>query len=422
MTDDLLFQDEHPSDGSSTAYTKTGERQKFWKVLIVDDEEEIHDVTRFALNDIYFKERSLTFLSAYSAGEASSLLSEHPDTALILLDVVMEEDDSGLSLVRYIRKELENTKVRIILRTGQPGLSPERDVIVQYDINDYKEKSELTARKLFTSVITAIRSYNDLLQIEEQTRRQERIAQEFRAAQEIQQEMMPSNFPLFPDRNDLEVYAKMKSAFEVGGDFYDAFFIGADKLCFFVGDVSGKGLGATLFMVQCKTILKREVSVCDDPATVLKRTNHFLSRMNKGCLDFYFATLFFGILDIGKGEVCFANAGHNPPLVRYPDGDVIYLQMQGGYPLSMFEDTGYPAERFSFPEGTSLLLYTDGITEAFNERKEQFGETHLLSHVAGRLGREKGEEVISTLFAEVLRFCGREAQSDDMTALSLMTF
>ncbi len=146
-----------------------------WKLLIVDDEPEIHAVTRMILAKVMFKDRPLELLSAFSAEEAKAALREHSDIAAILLDVVMESDDAGLKLVGYIRDELQNKAVRIILRTGQPGQAPEERVIVDYDINDYKAKSELTAQKLFTSVIAALRAYETIMQLDKNRRGLEKI-------------------------------------------------------------------------------------------------------------------------------------------------------------------------------------------------------------------------------------------------------
>ena len=120
------------------------------KILIVDDEPDVHSATALAIRNIRYKERGLELLSAYSAAEAQQILQKHEHIALILLDVVMETDDAGLLLARRIREELHNGIVRVVLRTGQPGQAPEQRVIIEYDINDYKEKTELTTQKLFT--------------------------------------------------------------------------------------------------------------------------------------------------------------------------------------------------------------------------------------------------------------------------------
>lgn len=158
-----LFAEEeevHP-DTQSTADQK-------WQILIVDDEEDIHQATRFAfaLNNYTYQGKPLEFISAYSAQEALTLLQQRPEVALILLDVVMETSDAGLKLAEYIRDTLHNHLVRIILRTGQPGYAPEQEVIVKYEINDYQSKAELSAQKLFTVVIAGIRAYSDLIQLD----------------------------------------------------------------------------------------------------------------------------------------------------------------------------------------------------------------------------------------------------------------
>lgn len=139
-----------------------------WKIIVADDDSEVHAVTKLALDDFVYEERSLLFLDAFSGEEVKTLMQEHPDTALILLDVVMESDNSGLEVVKYIRETLKNRFVRIVLRTGQPGQAPEMSVIREYDINDYKEKVELTDQKLFTSIVSSLRSYQDILVIESQ--------------------------------------------------------------------------------------------------------------------------------------------------------------------------------------------------------------------------------------------------------------
>jgi len=149
---------------------KPAEQGPRWRIAVIDDEPAVHDGTRFALSDYRLHGQGLEILSAYSAAEGRELMRRHSDVAVVLLDVIMETDTAGLSLVEFIRKELKNETVRIILRTGQPGQAPERRVIVDYDINDYKAKTELTADKLFTSLTAALRSYQQLQRMVE-TRR-----------------------------------------------------------------------------------------------------------------------------------------------------------------------------------------------------------------------------------------------------------
>jgi diguanylate cyclase (GGDEF)-like protein len=136
------------------------------KVIIADDEEEVHAVTRFVLKDFRYEGKKLEFLSAYSGADAKRLLQEHPDASLILLDIVMEQDNSGLEVADFIRNDLDNELMRIIVRTGQPGIVPEEEVINKYYINDYKEKTELTDRKFKSAMTMALRSYADLINLE----------------------------------------------------------------------------------------------------------------------------------------------------------------------------------------------------------------------------------------------------------------
>lgn len=156
--EDVIFADEDSSSDASS--------QACWKVMIVDDDEEVHNVTRLALGDFSFDGKGLEFVSVYSGQEARQAILEHPDTATVLLDVVMEDDDSGLQFVKYLRDELNNSMVRIILRTGQPGMAPEERVIADYDINDYRTKTELTSQKMFNTMIVALRSFRDMQAIE----------------------------------------------------------------------------------------------------------------------------------------------------------------------------------------------------------------------------------------------------------------
>ena len=165
MADDDIVQFVDDNDGKPRA-----EQSRRWKIAVIDDEPAVHEGTRYALADYQLHGQGLEILSAYSAVEGRRLMRSHPDVAVVLLDVIMESDTAGLELVEFIRGDLKNDTVRIILRTGQPGQAPERRVIVDYDINDYKAKTELTADKLFTALTAALRGYQQLQRMVE-TRR-----------------------------------------------------------------------------------------------------------------------------------------------------------------------------------------------------------------------------------------------------------
>ncbi len=169
--DDLVFLEEHPAPAGTTG------ARNVWRVMIIDDDEDVHSTTTFALGNLDMQQRPLEFVHAYSAGQARELLKHEAEIAVILLDVVMEQDDAGLHLVRYIRETLKLHDVRIILRTGQPGYAPEIDAIRDFDINDYKTKSELTRIKLFTTVTAAIRSYEQIRKINDSRRGLNQIVQ-----------------------------------------------------------------------------------------------------------------------------------------------------------------------------------------------------------------------------------------------------
>jgi len=154
---DLIFHDDDPPDDSSAVAEPAP-----WRILIVDDDVDVHVVTKFALSSTNFQGRRLSFLHAYSGKEALSILRDTPDIAMVLLDVIMETEDAGLRVARQVREELQNDLVRIVLRTGQPGQAFEHGVIVDYDINDYWCKADLTTRKLFTTVISSLRAYETL--------------------------------------------------------------------------------------------------------------------------------------------------------------------------------------------------------------------------------------------------------------------
>ncbi|MEG4071275.1 ATP-binding protein [Microcoleus sp. Pol14C2] len=155
-----------------------------WKVLVVDDEAQVHTATEISLRKFVFENKSLTFINAYSAREAKQLIQENPDVAIILLDVIMETDDAGLNFVKYVREVLGNQLVRIILRTGQPGQVPEKSIIINYDINDYKTKTELTTSKLYTTMLTALRSFSLSQNLQSEIERRKQVEKALRVSQE----------------------------------------------------------------------------------------------------------------------------------------------------------------------------------------------------------------------------------------------
>jgi two-component system NtrC family sensor kinase len=172
--DEILFADETTDEKLSES----------WKILVVDDEAQVHTATEISLRKFVFENKSLTFINAYSAHEAKQLIQENPDVAIILLDVIMETDDAGLNFVQYVREVLGNQLVRIILRTGQPGQVPEKSIIINYDINDYKTKTELTTSKLYTTMLTALRSFSLSQNLLSEIERREQVEKALRISEE----------------------------------------------------------------------------------------------------------------------------------------------------------------------------------------------------------------------------------------------
>ncbi|HBB36063.1 MAG TPA: hypothetical protein DDZ80_15720 [Cyanobacteria bacterium UBA8803] len=187
--DELIFEDESQPGLDDQTRPVTGATQAggdCWQILLVDDDSEVHQATKLVLKRFSFEGKPLTLMSAYSGAEAKSLIATYPDIAVIFLDVVMETNDAGLRVAKYIREVLKNKLVRIILRTGQPGEAPEESVIFDYDINDYNTKLELTQTKLFTTTIAALRSYRDVLEVENSRRE---LAALYRKLQEFNQDI-----------------------------------------------------------------------------------------------------------------------------------------------------------------------------------------------------------------------------------------
>ncbi|WP_018249109.1 PP2C family protein-serine/threonine phosphatase [Orenia marismortui] len=386
-----------------------------WKILIVDDEKEIHRITELVLNDVDFEGKGIEFINAYSAKQAKEIIDSESDIAVILLDVVMENEDSGLNLVKYIRDDLKNNLVQIILRTGHSGQAPERELIKAYDINDYKEKTELTSQKLYTTVMTSLRSYYNLRKLKETVATKERIESELEIASKIQVSMLPRSFPPFPNSDEFDIFASMEPARQVGGDFYDFFFISDNKLCLVIGDVSGKGIPAAIFMAITKTLIKSEALKDISPADIFYNVNNALCKDNDESL---FVTAFIGILDLRTGEFEFANAGHNAPLICRDNNECRYLKSKDTFILGINEDFKYKTETTQFNPNNVLVLYTDGVTESRNNAKEQYSNQRL-QELLSELEDKDVNNIEKVVKDDLRSFTKGAHQFDDLTMLIL---
>ena len=210
------------------------------------------------------------------------------------------------------------------------------------------------------------------------TASKERIESELSIAREIQMGMIPKIFPPYPEREDVDLHAILHPAKEVGGDLYD-FFIDNDRLYFVIGDVSGKGVPASLFMAIARSLFRTLAQQATSPAEIMSKMNRSISENNEANM---FVTLIIGILDLKTGSLRFCNAGHNPPIIIGADGNTTLLKAKIQLFVGVLEDMEYTDEEITLEKNTRLFLYTDGITEAENASKELYGEDRLLSTLA----------------------------------------
>ena len=254
--------------------------------------------------------------------------------------------------------------------------------------------------------------------LKETTAEKERIESELKIAHEIQSSMLPRIFPPFPDREEFEIFALMEPAKEVGGDFFDFFLVTENKLCFLLGDVSGKGVPAALFMMITKTLLKNEALQGVPPNEVLQRVNNIIAIDNDTSM---FATIFCGVLNTQTGEVEFANAGHNAPLLCSTDHRAELLAVERDFVLGPVQDMKYRLQKITLHPRDILFVYTDGITEAMNPSKELFSENRLQTALCS-LSNDTVESIIGNIRQDVYRFAQGEPQSDDITMMALKYF
>ncbi len=409
-----------------------GVAQDAWTILIVDDEPAIHEVTTLVLSGLDFRGRRLRFLNAYDSEQARLMLAQRNDVAVILLDVVMESDDAGLRLVRHIREVARNSLVRIILRTGQAGQAPERQVVAEYDINDYKEKTELTAQKLSTAVISALRGYvaltdlatlNQQLEAKVAQRTQElqranarlqhsltALEQGERAGRRVQFKLLPPadwQFAGFRFSHWL-----VPSEF-MSGDFVDYFVIDEQRVGFYIADVSGHGVASAFVTVYLKRFVATALearrlgqpSTIDDPAQLLSQLNHELLREKVG----KHIAIFYGVLDTSAHTLRHANAGATPFPLWADEFGTCFLDAPST-PAGLFDTSTYVNETVAVPTQWRLLLCSDGVLEVLPETSHEARSQRL------RQGLAADSSDLSSIRA-ALQIAGNSPRPDDLTLL-----
>lgn len=386
-----------------------------WPVMIVDDEPEIHNITMLSLAEFTFQGKPLQFINAYSGQEARRLILAHPDTALILLDVVMETDDAGLKVVKYIREDLDNHLVRVVLRTGQPGQAPEERVIVDYDINDYKAKTELTTQKLFTTVVTALRAFHHLTTIEHLTKEKVRLETELELARQLQQMLLPSSEELRRIKY-LDIAGLIEPAEEVSGDYYDVLeHDGQIKIG--IGDVNGRGLQSSVVIMMAQVGVRTLLSSDEtDPGrflSLLKQTVYSnLQRMQAE------NNLSLALLDYQSGQLRLSGQ-HKEVLIVRRDGRVELLDpIVVSAPLDFQDNLTSLATQAAvqLQPGDGVVLYTNGLITAENTAGERY-PLERLCEVVSRQWVQPAESIKQAVIADIHRHIGRQKVQDDLTLL-----
>jgi len=267
--------------------------------------------------------------------------------------------------------------------------------------------------KAFNKMTADLNEY--IINLKETTATKERIQSELNVGKEIQHRMLPHVFPAFPDRKEFDIFAIMEPAKEVAGDFYDFFFVDKEHFCFIISDVSGKGVPSALFMVITKTLLQAEARRNYPLNEVVANVNNALSKNNETAM---FATTFIGLLNVNTGELQLVNAGHNPPIIGNDQKGYNFIDVDQNIALGIFEDFKFTANKMKINPGDKILLYTDGITEAFNEAGEQFSEERLLE-IMNNEKNETSQQLVTNIRQEIKKFVKNAEQSDDITILAV---
>jgi len=252
----------------------------------------------------------------------------------------------------------------------------------------------------------------------ETTASKEKIESELRIAHDIQMDLLPNVFPPFPDRTDFDIFAEIEPAKHVGGDLYDFFFIDDDHLFFVIGDVSDKGVPAALFMARTKALINLTAKSHYSPDKIMEVVNRELNINNDSMM---FVTVFCGVLTMKTGEVWYTNAGHNPPLIVRSEGGAAFLKQTGDTALGFETNLTFKKTCVILNPGDILLMYTDGVTEAFDKNNTAFSKERLMEEVNFH-SRESIKKMVLGILKKVKTFSGEEPQSDDITLLGIKYF
>lgn len=380
------------------------------KILSVDDELDLE-----VLLTQYFRRQirngEFEFVFAHNGLEAIQKMLEHRDFDIVLSDINMPEMD-GLTLLSRIN-EMKNPALKCIMVSAYGDMSNIRSAMNKgaFDFATKPidlEDLEKSIRKAAAEIEFIRRSVQEHSQLQ-------LLKIDLAVAGEIQQAILPSVFPPFPDLTAwTDIYASMTPARDVGGDFYDFFRIDESRFGFVIADVSGKGVPAALFMAVSRTLLRatglRGTTSCE----CISYVNRLLCRES---LDSMFVTAIYGIYDVRTGEIDYTNAGHTPPYILRSDKSVEQLTVATNFVMGVFDDTPYIGGNLRLGVGDTLILYTDGITEAFNTQGKQFGTQGLETALTDFSQTQNAQTLLRGIVGRVNEFAAGCPQSDDITLL-----
>lgn len=382
------------------------------KILSVDDELDLEVLlTQYFRRQIRKGEYEFAF--AHNGLEALQKLLETPDFDIILSDINMPEMD-GLTLLAKVN-ELKNPAMKCIMVSAYGDMDNIRSAMNKGAFDFATKPIDLD--DLSRTIEKAIEQVRYIRESQQEHNQLESIKNDLAIAGEIQQTILPRSFPPFPELTEVvDIYASMTPAKDVGGDFYDFFQIDDEHIGLVIADVSGKGVPASLFMAVSRTLLRATALRGVSSAECLTYANKLLC---KESLDSMFVTVFYGIYHYKTGMMDYTNAGHNPPYLLRGGRTVECLPVASNFVVGVFDDIEFESNTLTFGIGDTLLLYTDGVTEAFNDKREQFSESNLQDILASMHESSSAKEVVTSVLQSVKTFSGDYPQSDDITLLSL---
>ena len=384
--------------------TKTGQ-----KILVVDDEP---DLQMLMMQKFRHKIRAkeYEFMFAENGKDALEQISDNKEISLVLSDINMPKMD-GLTLLNELQ-ELQRDDLKAIMVSAYGDMDNIRTAMNR-GAYDFVTKP-IDFKDLETTIEKTLLEINRIHRAIEMEDQLSSLNYDLDMAARIQQKILKQDFPVYEEDQRFDIFAHMIAAKHVGGDFYDFFKIDDDHLVFFIGDVSGKGMPASIYMAVCRTMLKSIGSEVRDPAECIFKVNNMLIPESDITT---FVTVFYGVLNVKTGELSYCNGGHNPPYIQSKDGSVTEISDVGGLLLGKFEDAEYSKNTLQMNPGDSLVMFTDGVTEAEDEEGGFFDEKRVIDYL-GRSAEKNLNSVVKGLFLEVMKFAGTAPQSDDITVLA----